>query len=58
MIKSSNVSESLCVWPMASQDLVAEVVDLALHGDFEVRSLKSKIKPPDARKERSDGLGL
>jgi hypothetical protein len=57
MVNTSNVTESFCLWPVASEDLIAEVVDLALHGDFEVRSLKSKIKPADPGEERGDGLG-
>jgi hypothetical protein len=43
MLQSSNIVESLCLWPVPFQDLIAEVVDFALHRDFEACSLESKI---------------
>jgi hypothetical protein len=48
MLQSSNVTESFCLWPMPLQDLIAEIVDLALHREFEASSLESKVKAADS----------
>ena len=54
MVHLSNISGPGDIGPVSFQDLVTEIIKLALVDNVEAGSLKTKVKPPDAREERGE----
>jgi len=52
--EQSNIRETGHGWPMFPEDSSTVVVNFDLPGNLKTGSLKSKIKPPDSRKQTSD----